>query len=91
MTASLPANARVVARHALGLPNRMRRSCRNCRIVPSVSLEAEIWGGLIKAGFAFVARRMRSQIRFSLTRAGAELALDPGEALDPQAFAKVVG
>lgn len=76
-----------LARHALGLVNRNRRSYRNhyvgeesaCREMVAMGAArawepSEITGGMPL---------------FRLARAGAEAALRPGETLDPEGFPKI--
>jgi hypothetical protein len=79
---------RELARHALGLPSPGGRSFRNRYFTPAQGRVTEEWRAMVAAGEAEggkPARRM-STIFFSLTRKGAELALDPGEWLCPEDF-----
>lgn len=77
--------ARDLARHALGLPNRRKRSYRN----HFVSSTDPHWERLVATGLATVRRSVEAaggMHTYRLTRAGAEAALDPGERLDPEDF-----
>jgi hypothetical protein len=84
----MTAEQRELARHALGLPNKTRRSYRN-HFVTSPGPEPsdfEDWMAMVAAGFA--TRRNGSQLTggeflFRLTFAGATAALDKRERLDP--------
>ncbi|RWO57262.1 hypothetical protein [Mesorhizobium sp.] len=84
-----------LARHALGLPNRQRRSYRNHFVTGEGGSDHREWMALVEAGHAW--RRAGSQLRgltggddlFRLTRAGAELALEKRERLNPEDFPKV--
>ncbi|WP_376704730.1 hypothetical protein RQ479_08275 [Mesorhizobium sp. ISC25] len=81
-----------LARHALGLPNRQRRSYRNHFVTGEGSYDHPEWMALVEAGHAW--RRAGSQLTggddlFGLTRAGAELALEKRERLDAENFPKV--
>lgn len=76
---------RKLARHALGLPNSMRRSYRN-RYHSNRQGEAfNAWLGLKERGLA-VQDDDHSYAVFYLTQVGAETALEPGETLDPEDF-----
>lgn len=84
-----------LARHALGLPHRSRCSYRNRYVVAAENSDFREWLAMVAAGFAL---RHRSRwndgspmyvggaVLFTLTRAGAEAALQPGEQLDPEDF-----
>lgn len=84
-----------LARHALGLPNARNRSYRNRYIA---SPEHAEWRNLVAAGLAEqhsgkevvngVVRNIYAggADLFVLTRAGAEMALQPGESLDTEDF-----
>ncbi|MER8591490.1 hypothetical protein NKH33_07785 [Mesorhizobium sp. M1182] len=81
-----------LARHALGLPNRQRRSYRNHFVTGSGGNDHREWMALVEAGHAW--RRAGSELTggsdlFRLTRAGAELVLEKRESLDPEAFPAV--
>jgi hypothetical protein len=80
---------RELARHALGLPNKQKRSYRN-RYFARAGTETFLeWTLLEQAGFAIsCASRSPLYRSFWLTRAGAEMALDPGESLDDEDFPK---
>lgn len=79
---------RVLARHALGLPNSDRRSYRNRFYVGEGGKSHKDWLALVAAGFA---RRYpphdggRCDL-FVLTIDGARLALNQGETLCPEDF-----
>ena len=79
---------RRLARHALGLPNFRGRSYRNRFVVsyaPGRTYPA--WDRMVDKGWAEQsARVIGGTCWFWLTREGAELALDPGETLDPEDF-----
>ena len=80
---------RKMARHALGLPNRDKRSYRNRYVAtegPAGTLAA--WQGLVKAGLAveLTKHRVGQNRSYVLTPAGAQAAIDPGEALCPEDF-----
>lgn len=81
---TLTADEHRLARHALGLPNRHRRSFRN----HFVAATHEGWERLVSAGLAVVHRssEVGGMHTYRLTRAGAEATLDPGERLDPEDF-----
>ncbi len=78
-----------LARHALGLPNRMKRSYRNNFVAGPGHVDWDEWQMMVAAGHA-VSRRWslipHIERVFTLTRAGATLALLPGESLDPEDF-----
>jgi hypothetical protein len=80
---------RDLARHALGLPNVLRRSHRNHFVAGPDHDDYQDWMVLVVRGDA--KRRLGNPLTggddlFTLTRAGAERALDPGESLDPEDF-----
>jgi len=81
---------RKLARHALGLPNKTNRSYRNYFTTRKVTPDHAAWKSMAGAGWAYKAPRSwvaRSDTEvFILTRAGALLALDEGESLDPEDF-----
>lgn len=84
---------RDLARHALGLDGRRRQSYRNHFVTGEGSTDHLHWLALVEAGHAW--RRAGSQLTggddlFRLTKAGAELALDSGESLNPHDFAAVL-
>jgi len=75
---------RRLARHALGLPNRYRRSYRNRFLSGG---ECSDWRAMEAAGHAESGKPdEHGRIWFWLTRAGAEAALDPGERLCREDF-----
>ena len=80
---------RELARHALGLPNGKRTSYRNHFVTGEGSPDYEPWIVMCAADLA--TRRKGSPLTggddlFCLTTAGAELALDVDEKLDPEDF-----
>lgn len=72
------------ARRALGLPNRHKRSYRN----HFCGLSHPDWEAMTERGLATVRRSAEAggYHTWRLTRAGAEAALLPGEALCPEDF-----
>ena len=81
---ALSPEERYLARHALGLDNRPGgRSYRNRYFVCGRSGVWKIWNGLVERALADCSEDGKC---FSLTRAGAELALEAGESLDPEDF-----
>jgi len=79
---------RLLARHALGLPNRRKRSYRNRYVAAYIpGGEFDQWSAMESAGWAERgAFRPDRTARFWLTPEGARLALEPGESLDPEDF-----
>jgi hypothetical protein len=75
---------RKLARHALGLPNDQRRSYRN-RYFVSGGPNAALWAAMEAAGEAGSKANGPGDF-YWLTRKGAELALEPSEALDREDF-----
>lgn len=84
-----------LARHALGLPHRSRCSYRNRFVVAAKGSDFAEWQALVAAGLAQQHRShwkdgtpmyVGGAILFTLTRAGAQAALLPGEQLDPEDF-----
>ncbi|BCH12007.1 hypothetical protein MesoLj131c_62650 [Mesorhizobium sp. 131-3-5] len=78
-----------LARHALGLDGRHKQTWRNHFVTGEGSTDYPHWVAMVEAGWA--TRRTGSVLTggddlFRLTRAGAELAVKRGEALDPEAF-----
>lgn len=78
-----------LARHALGLPNRERRSYRNHFVTGEGSDDHPEWVAMVGGGFA--KRRAGNQLTggddlFWLTPDGAAAALRHGERLDPKDF-----
>ncbi len=86
MTDKLTYRERELARRALGLYGTRMRSIRNCFITHRLSEEAQILMGLVNRGLAEIEELSSRYRRFSLTRAGAELALEPGETLRTEDF-----
>lgn len=80
-----------LARHALGLPNRARKSYRNHFVAGPGCSDFNNWEAMVAAGYA-VKRKGGSLSGgdpiFFLTRSGADLALEAGERLDPEDFPK---
>lgn len=76
-----------LARHALGLtnPKANGETYRN-RFICTPADNYYEWRILEEAGLATRKPFAAGDIVFMLTRAGAELALDPGESLDPEDF-----
>lgn len=83
-TAVMTAQERDLARHALGLPNRRKRSYRNHFVCTTDPL----WERMVEAGLATVRRSAEpgGMHTYRLTRDGAEAALEPGDSLDPKDF-----
>lgn len=80
---------RELARHALGLTDGRTRSYRNRFVAGKGHADHPDWLRLVKRGLA--GRRAGVKMfggsdLFWLTRQGAELALKPGETLDPEDF-----
>lgn len=76
-----------LARHALGLPNSRKRTHRNHFCAGPEHDDFDDWQAMVGAGYA--KKRTSSvlapgDVFFHLTRSGAELALLPGERLDPE-------
>jgi hypothetical protein len=72
---------RTLARHALGLPNRRKVSYRNRYVTGTCVEDHPLWHKMVQQGWAAHERGV-----YYLTEQGALLALDPGEALDPEDF-----
>lgn len=76
-----------LARHALGLPNKQRRSYRNRFVAGPGHADFLAWEGLVSVGLA-VKRKWslipETESVYMLTRAGAEAALMPRESLDTE-------
>ncbi|MER8990440.1 hypothetical protein [Mesorhizobium sp. M0678] len=80
---------RDLARHALGLDGRHKETFRNYFVTGERSTDHPHWLAMVEAGHA--TRRSGSLLTggddfFRMTRAGAKLALDPGETLNPYTF-----
>ncbi|WP_457797671.1 hypothetical protein [Methylocystis sp. S23] len=83
---------RELARHALGLPNEQKRSYRNRYYVDATASTGRQWLIMRSRGFAEMVPLPECVADFfALTRAGAEMALDPGESLDQEDFPKIRG
>lgn len=79
-----------LARHALGLPNYDARSYRNRFYVPKANSAHAEWRDMVEKGLAIQHSDRpgaASTDLFTLTKAGAEAALFPGERLGPEDFA----
>lgn len=79
-----------LARHALGLAvhhqNWGGKSFRNYFLAAGDTEEETLWRSMVAGGAAISGKRRMLGVPFALTRAGAELALNPGESLDPEDF-----
>ena len=75
-----------LARRALGLPNNLARSSRNYASVHPDARAYAPWMEMVEAQLATVEKVGLSGRVFTLTRAGAEAALEPHERLDPADF-----
>lgn len=75
-----------LARHALGLRPGRLVSHRNNFVAAPGSADFEDWCAMVTDGFAVrrVAPLAYGWVVFSLTRGGAERALQPGDVLDPE-------
>ena len=87
---------RKLAHHALGLPNKTNRSYQNYYSVREVMPAHAVWDSMVKTGWSEIVAKysldflsnsptLRGHM-FRLTRAGALLALDEGESLNPEDF-----
>lgn len=81
--------SRELARHALGLPNRRRKSYRNHFVAGDGHSDWVRWNEMVASGFAI--RRKGGPLTggddlFRLTKVGALAALDKGESLCPEDF-----
>jgi hypothetical protein len=76
-----------LARHALGLPNRQKRSYRNRYHAAGSHPD---WSEMVAAGLAtatpIASERMPDYTAFALTHRGAEMVLRKGEKLDSEDF-----
>lgn len=78
-----------LARHALGLPHKTKRSYRNRYICGEGTTSFPDWEAMVAAGLATredFSQNPSTRYWFGLTRAGAEAALLPGERLDREDF-----
>lgn len=79
-----------LARHALGLDGRTRRSYRNRFVAGPGHEDYGEWLSMVSSGFAIrhSGRRLHfgGDDLFVLTKTGAEAALRPSETLDPEDF-----
>lgn len=78
-----------LARHALGLPNHMRRSYRNRYYASANGPHYEAWQGLVSAGLAQGERLASGMVYYELNEQGARMALEGGERLCPEDFPPV--
>ena len=76
---------RNLARHALGLPNRQRRSYRNRYAASPQTDENRQWLFMVVAGWAEL-EQSAQLMHYRLTPEGARLALNSGDKLDPEDF-----
>lgn len=80
---------RELARHALGLSDRHRKSYRNHFVTGEGSTDYPHWMAMVEAGYA---RRLAGSLLtggddlFKLTPSGAVAALDDGDSLCPEDF-----
>lgn len=83
---------RELARHALGLPNRMTISYRNRYFAGPGHAAYGDWCAMEEMGAAQRVKEMQMRVgaqksaHFEMTLAGAEAALNKGECLDPEDF-----
>jgi hypothetical protein len=74
-------------RHALGLSDAQKTSYRNHYVAHTKGEQAALWDDLTARGFAVRgSNRKNDLVRFCLTLAGAQAALQPGERLCPEDF-----
>lgn len=82
---------RELARHALGLPNKMHRSYRNRFVAGLDHDDYADWTQMVGEGYAEMRHGGRlpyaGDSLFWLTESGARMALNKGERLDPEDFA----
>ncbi len=89
MTATLTPRERELARHALGLDGRRKRSYRNYFAANNSGDDYAAWLGMEQRSLArsYVPPAASAPlVWFYLTRAGALAALEPGEMLDSEDF-----
>lgn len=78
-----------IARHALGLPNKNKKSYRNGYATYASMSQYLEWSDMVAKGLAVQSKQpvpTSGIITFHLTEAGALLALESGETLDPEDF-----
>ena len=75
-----------MARHALGLPNGIKRSYRNRYCAALGSREEKAWNDLVRRGHAERGIEQVKTAIFYLTESGARIAIDPVESLDLEDF-----
>ena len=76
-----------LARHALGLPNSVRRSYRNRYYAATGGRVHDEWRAMVAAGEAEIGEAGRTaSTLFWLTLTGAKAALEAGERLCPEDF-----
>lgn len=85
---SLTPRQREMARHALGLPNRAKRSFRNRYFTVRGTPKHDAWMDLVHRGYALILSGAPLD-EFTLTRAGADVALERGESLCPEDFPSI--
>lgn len=87
MTVTLTPREREMARHALGLPNKMRRSYRNRYFIDATAPAGLAWLGMVARGLAVIIPSPECDFdQFCLTHASALAALGPDETLDEEDF-----
>lgn len=75
-----------LARHALGLPNRSKRSYRNRFYAAADGEHRAAWDAMVSAGDAAGEPARGGMMFFCLTVQGAREALNRDEVLDPEDF-----
>jgi hypothetical protein len=84
---TLTPRERELARHALGLDGRRKRSYRNRYFIDATTPTGLAWLAMVARGLAEIEPRPKSLCDlFYLTRAGARAALETGETLDREDF-----
>ncbi len=77
---------RYLARHALGLPNKQRRSYRNRYHAADETPVWRMWQDMVAQGYAVSHESGRGMTEYSLTLSGAREALVRGERLCKEDF-----
>jgi hypothetical protein len=77
---------RLMARHALGLPNEQSRSYRNYYVAHLGAETERAWDDMVANGLAHRGQRPSEMARFCLSFKGAQAAINPGETLDREDF-----
>ncbi len=85
---SLTPRQREMARHALGLPNPSKRSKKNRYHSLKGTPKHDAWMDLVHRGYARILSGAPLD-QFTLTRAGADVALERGESLCPEDFPSI--